>query len=90
MTQPTEKLRLTGKTITIYQRPDTREQKAGAAGFIKEYVINPGNTATLAQAVKFDNCPAKYNGGYRTGENFQSANCILADIDNSHSDDSMD
>ena len=73
--------------ITLWQAPGRRGIGDNARGFIKAVTIKPGDTAALAAAVEFDNCPGLYKGGYRTGENFQKANCILADIDNTHSDD---
>lgn len=73
--------------ITIYQKPHSRGQAAEPEGFIKAFVIKTGDTAALASAVQYDNCPAQYRGGYRSGANFERANCILADTDNSHSDD---
>lgn len=73
--------------ITIWQAPGRRGIGDNPSGFIKAVAIKPGDTAALAAAVEFDNCPGLYKGGYRTGENFQKANCILADIDNTHSDD---
>ena len=77
------------QVINIYQKPNSRGEKV-AAGFNKEIVINPGDTVALAQAVEFDNCPAKYKDWYRTGKNFQSANCVLVDLDNGHSDNPAD
>jgi len=73
--------------ITLWQAPGRRGIGDNARGFIKAVTIKPGDTAALAAAVEFDNCPGLYKGGYRTGDNFQKANCILADIDNTHSDD---
>lgn len=73
--------------ITIWQAPGRRGIGDNPSGFIKALTIKPGDTAALAAAVEFDNCPGQYKGGYRTGDNFQKANCILADIDNTHSDD---
>jgi len=76
--------------ITVHQRPNTRGQATQAAGFTKKFVIHPGDTETLAQAVEFDNCPAQYLDGYRLGKNFQIANCVLADIDNNQTDNPND
>ena len=73
--------------ITIWQAPGRRGMGDNPSGFIKSVAIKPGDTAALAAAVEFDNCPGLYKNGYRTGENFQKANCILADTDNTHSDD---
>lgn len=72
--------------ITIYQRPNARGQQSGADGFTQAFTIAPGDTETFARAVALDNCTAKYKDGYRKGANFLSANCVLADIDNTHSD----
>ena len=78
------------KRITIYQRPDSRGQEKGAEGFTAPFIISSGDTEALSRAVEFDNCPAKYENGYRHGKNFQVADCIFADIDNSHSDNPED
>lgn len=76
--------------ITIYQRPNSRQEAQKADGYTKEFKIQHGDTGMLAQAVQFDNCMAKYKDGYRKGENFEYADCILGDIDNSHSDNESD
>ena len=76
--------------LTIYQKPGSRGQAADPAGFTKAYVIPPGDTALLAGAVAFDNCPARYKDGYRTGKNFEGANAILGDTDNGHSENPDD
>jgi len=73
--------------ITLYQKPHSRGQAADPEGFIKAFEIKAGDTAALATAVQYDNCPAQYRGGYRSGANFERANCIMGDTDNSHSDD---
>jgi len=73
-------------TITLYQRPNTRGQKNGADGFTKKFIIAAGDTDKLALAVESDNCPVRYANGYRKGTNFLSADNVLADIDNTHSD----
>ncbi len=78
------------KAITIYQAPGRRGHGSNAGGFTKAFIIKPGDVATLAAAVAFDNCPARYADGYRTGKNFISADCILKDIDNKHSNDPAD
>lgn len=72
--------------ITIYQKPHSRGQAADPSGFIQAFDIKAGDTAALAAAVQYDNCPAQYRGGYRSGANFERANCIMGDTDNSHSD----
>lgn len=73
--------------INIYQNLNAYQQGNKSNGFIDEFYIKAGDTLTLSKALEFDNCPAKYINGYRKGENFQISNCILADIDNTHSDD---
>ena len=73
-------------TITIYQKENSRGQAKNPNGYTKAFTVQQGDTATLSMAVSFDNCPAKYKDGYRKTENFIQADCILADIDNSHSD----
>lgn len=72
--------------VTIYQKTNSRGIKNSPSGFTTEFTVKQGDTETLSQAVSFDNCPAKYHNGYRRGDNFIQADCILADIDNSHSD----
>ncbi len=72
--------------VTIYQKTNSRGIKNSPSGFTTEFTVKQGDTETLSQAVSFDNCPAKYQNGYRKGDNFIKADCILADIDNSHSD----
>ena len=76
--------------ITIYQNPNCFQQGNIAQGFTKAFCIQHGETDELTKAVSFDNCPAQYKNGHRKGENFIQANCILADIDNSHSDNSTE
>lgn len=76
--------------ITIYQNPNCFQQGNIAQGFTKVFHIQPGKTDELSKAVSFDNCPAQYKDGHRKGENFLQANCILADIDNTHSDNSTE
>jgi len=76
--------------ITIYQRPNTRGQKGDAKGFSQEIVVNPGDIQALAQAVRFDNCMARYMDGHKIGTKFEASNCCLADIDNTHSDNPAD
>lgn len=73
--------------ITIYQKPHSRGQAADPSGFTQAFEIKAGDTAALAAAVLYDNCPAQYRGGYRSGTNFERANCVMGDTDNSHSDD---
>ncbi len=72
--------------ITIYQNTNSYQQANNPSGYLKEFNITKGDTLTLSKALEFDNCPAKYINGYRKGDNFQISNCILADIDNTHSD----
>lgn len=72
--------------ITIYQNEKKRGMAQCSQGFTKKYVIKSGDTTTLSKAVEFDNCPALYKDGHKIGENFLMADCILADIDNTHSD----
>lgn len=72
--------------FSIYQNSNSYQQANKSNDFTKEFYIKDGDTLTLSRALEFDNCPAKYINGYRKGENFQISNCILADIDNTHSD----
>jgi hypothetical protein len=74
--------------ITIFQSdPGRRGVGNNATGFTKKFVIKRGDTAALAEAVKFDNCLAEYKNGHRTGKNFERANGIMVDNDNNHSND---
>lgn len=73
--------------FTIYQRPNNRGDKYNPTGFTKKYEIERENITTLAKAVEYDNCPALYEDGYKKGDKFIQADCILADIDNNHSDE---
>lgn len=78
-------------SITIYQTdPPRRGVPNSAKGFTKACTIEPGDTAALAAAVSYDNCLAEYEGGYRTGDKFKRANVVMADNDNTHSDDPAD
>ena len=72
--------------ITMYQRENSRGQADKPMGFSKEFIIRDGDIESLENVVKYDNCTAKYKNGYKRGDNFIKANCILADIDNTHSD----
>ncbi len=65
--------------VTIYQKTNSRGIKNSPSGFTTEFTVKQGDTETLSQAVSFDNCPAKYQNGYRKGDNFIKADCILAD-----------
>lgn len=76
--------------INIYQNLNAYQQAKKSNGFTDEFYIKAGDTLTLSKALEFDNCPAKYINGYRKRENFQISNCILADIDNTHSDNESD
>jgi P4 family phage/plasmid primase-like protien len=81
---------MSNKTITIYQAHGRRGVGNQARGFIQPFIVEPGDTAALAAAVEYDNCFAEYKDGHRTGDKFLMANAILADVDNSHSDDPAD
>lgn len=74
------------KFITIYQSQGRREQADKPYGFDTIYHIPSGDTKQLEKAVAWDNCLAKYKDGYRKTDNFIQADCVLADIDNMHSD----
>jgi len=77
--------------ITIYQNNQNRRGAGNKPdGFTRRFIIKEGDTAKLAEAVKYDNCPGFYKGGYRSGDNFSKADCVLGDIDNSHSDNPAD
>jgi len=76
--------------ITIYQNNNSRGHANNPNGFTTEFNISNGDTDTLAKAVQYDNCPGLYKNGYRKSENFIKANCILADIDNTHSENPSD
>lgn len=76
--------------ITIYQNQNSYQQPNNPFGYTKEFIILAGDTLELEKAIEFDNCPAKYIDGHRKGDNFQKSNCILADIDNTHSDNKDD
>ena len=79
------------KTITLWQNNQNRRGEGNKPeGFTRRFDIKPGDTAKLAEAVQYDNCPGLYERGYRTGNNFRCADCMLADIDNTHSDDPAD
>lgn len=73
-------------SISIYQRANSRGN-CTPENFTMKYEIARGDIHTLAQAVRYDNCPAEYKDGYKKGENFIKADCILADIDNTHSNE---
>lgn len=75
------------KSITLYQKVGSRQKANAPEGFVTEFKIVSGDTFTLSKAVEFDNCPAMYKGGYRKSDNFIKADCILADVDNTHSDE---
>lgn len=76
--------------ITIYQKPNSLGQAADPSGFVRMFNIKAGDVATFASVLQYDNCPAKYRIGYRSGANFERADCIMADTDNSHSDNPAD
>lgn len=72
--------------FTLYQKENSRGN-CTPENFTTKYEIARGDVHTLAQAVQYDNCPAQYKDGYKKGENFIKADCILADIDNTHSNE---
>lgn len=78
------------KSITIYQSPNRREQADKPYGFNKIYHIPNGDVKQLEKAVAWDNCLVQYKDGYRKTDNYIQANCMLADIDNTHSDNEAD
>lgn len=77
-------------TITIYQNKGSREEAYKPDGFSTRFTIADGDTESMSKAVSFDNCTAEYEDGYKRGDNFKSADCILADIDNTFSDSTSD
>lgn len=77
-------------SVTIYQRPNTRGLFRDSHGFTQAKVIDLGDTEAMSKAVEWDNSPARYTGGHKVGTKFEVANCILADIDNTHSDNPDD
>lgn len=78
------------KKITLYPCNNRRGQANIPNGFDTPCHISEGNTTQLADAVTWDNCIAMYKDGYRKTENYVQADCILADIDNTHSDSETD
>lgn len=78
------------KNITLYPCTNRRGQANKPAGFDTPCHISEGDTEQLAKAVAWDNCIAMYKDGRRKTENYQKADCILADIDNTHSDKESD
>ena len=78
------------KNITLYSCINRRGQAAKPDGFHTPCHIPEGNTRQLAEAVTWDNCIAMYQDGYRKAGNYRQADCILADIDNTHSDTETD
>lgn len=76
--------------ITIYQCPNNRGENYNAKGFTKVFSIEQGDIMALSKAVEFDSCPGFYEGGHKKGEKFIQADCILGDIDNTHSENSND
>lgn len=77
-------------TITIYQHKGFREQADKPYGFNTPFTITDGDTELMSKAVAFDNCPGEYENGYKIGNKFKSADCILADIDNDFTDSSSE
>lgn len=78
------------KDITIWQSPNRRGQPDKAYGFSCKYHIPSGDTKQLEKAITWDNCIAEYKDGYRRADHFIQADCLLADIDNSHSENKND
>lgn len=76
--------------ITIYQHENAREQASTPYGFDKKIIIKDGDVKALSHAVEFDNCTAYYKNGYKKSENFISADCFLADIDNDFTENSSE
>jgi P4 family phage/plasmid primase-like protien len=78
------------RTITLWQANGRRGVGNNPDGFIKVYKVEPGDTQKMAEAVSFDNCLASYDGCYRVGKGFKWADAIMADVDNSFSDNPED
>lgn len=76
--------------ITIWQSPNRREQRDKPYGFSCKYHISSGDTKQLEKAVTWDNCIAEYKNGHRKTDHFIQADCLLADIDNTHSENEAD
>lgn len=76
--------------ITIWQSPNRREQPDKAYDFSCKYHIPSGDTKQLEKAVTWDNCIAEYKNGHRKTDHFIQADCLLADIDNTHSEKEAD
>jgi len=76
--------------ITIWQSPNRREQRDKPYGFSCKYHISSGDTKQLEKAVTWDNCIAENKDGYRKTDHFIQADCLLADIDNTHSEKEAD
>ena len=74
------------KNITLFPCINRREQANKPDGFNTPCHISAGDTTQLAEAVTWDNCTIQFKNGYRKTENYIQADCILADIDNTHSD----
>lgn len=74
------------KSITLYPCVNRRENANKPYGFDTPYPVPEGDTAQLAEAVTWDNCTIQFKNGYRKTENYLQADCIFADIDNTHSD----
>lgn len=74
------------KNITLYPCINRRGQANKPNGFDTPYPVSEGDTTQLAEAVTWDNCTIKFKNGYRKTANYIQADCILADIDNTHSD----
>lgn len=78
------------KSITIYQSSNRRGQADKPYGFNAVYYIPNGDVKQLEKAVTWDNCLVQYKDGYRKTDNYIQADCMLADIDNTHSDNEAD
>ena len=76
--------------MTIWQSPNRREQRDKPYGFSCKYHISSGDTKQLEKAVTWGNCIAEYKDGYRKTDHFIQADCLLADIDNTHSENEAD
>lgn len=54
------------------------------------YRVKVNSIEDLSQAVSYDNTPVEFKDNHRSRENFGQSDCIMLDVDNTHSDNPSD
>lgn len=72
-----------GRTIHLFTHGG--REKPGLTVYPEEHEVRSADQ--LREVIRFDYMPARCKDNRRAGKNFVSTDCIIADIDNNHSED---